>query len=107
MMLKRREKRRYIAVMHEGSAQDAVALIAKRYGYIYGTAQVPSIKLTRSYDGATIVRCSLQAADGVLVAIALADQPMVTLDMSSSTKRLKRRLPVKVNTAGGEIHPRE
>lgn len=107
-MLKRREKRRYIAVMHEGSAQDTIALLAKRLGDIYDSAaaQNASIKLVKSYDGVAVVRCSLKAVDGVLVAIALADPPVVTLDVSASMKRLKRRLPAKVNTAGAKINAR-
>lgn len=94
--------------MHEGNAQDIVALLAKRLGDIYGitAAQNASIKLAKSYDGVAVVRCSLKAIDGVLVAMALADPPVVTLDISASIKRLKRRLPAKVNTAGAKINTR-
>jgi RNase P/RNase MRP subunit POP5 len=105
MTLKRREKRRYISVMHQGLPTDAFSAIQKRHADLFGSiaSARASLRLVKPGDaGVMIVRSSLSQITGVLVAIALADPSMATMDMSSSMKRLKRRL-AKVNTAGGEI----
>ncbi|MGI0020270.1 MAG: hypothetical protein ACREAY_07345 [Nitrososphaera sp.] len=104
MTLKRREKRRYISVMHQGLPADAFAVIERRHKDLFGTiaSARASLRLTKPGDGVIIVRSSLQEATGVLAAIALSDPPMATVDMSSSMKRLKRRL-AKVNTAGSKF----
>ncbi len=46
----------------------------------------------RSYGEIMIVRCGLAQVHGVLVSIALVDPPMVTMDMSGSIHRLKKRI---------------
>jgi RNase P/RNase MRP subunit POP5 len=99
-LLKRREKRRYISVMHGCSASEASAAIEKRLQELYGTIALEraSLKVVRPGEGVSVLRCSLGSEEKVLVAIALASRPVTTLDMSSSAKRLKRRL-TKVNTA--------
>lgn len=104
MTLKRREKRRYISVMHQGLPADAFAIIERRHAELFGSiaSTRASLRLTKSGNGVMIVRSSLADTTGVLVAIALSDPPMATVDMSSSMKRLKKRL-AKVNTAGSKL----
>jgi RNase P/RNase MRP subunit POP5 len=51
-----------------------------------------SIRIVKGGDKVMIIRCSLAETDHTLAAIALCDLPATTLDMSSSVKRLKRRL---------------
>ena len=104
MTLKRREKRRYISVMHPGLPTDAFAVIERRHAELFGSiaSTRASLRLTKPGDGVMIIRYSLAEATGVLVAIALSDLPMATVDMSSSMKRLKRRF-AKVNTAGSKF----
>lgn len=101
MTLKRREKRRYISVMHGCPPPEAGAAIEKRIQELYGTVALEhaAIKVTKPGEGVSIFRCALGYERQVLVAIALSSLPMVTLDMSSSARRLKRRLAAKVNTA--------
>jgi RNase P/RNase MRP subunit POP5 len=101
MTLKRRDKRRYVSLMHACSAAEVAAAIEKRLQELYGTTALEqaSIKVVRPGDGVSILRCALGYERQLLVAVALAQLPVVSLDMSSSAKRLKRRLAVKVNTA--------
>ena len=92
-MLRRRAKRRYLSVIHEGQAGDAVNAITRRYSELFGSiaAEKAAIKPVKSND-ATIIKCRLDQLDDVLIAVALTDPPMVTLDMSGSVKQLRRRL---------------
>lgn len=111
--LRRREKRRYILVIHnrEQPAPEALAAIQRRHAELFGSiaSERASLRLTKAYEaGFMVIRCSLEATDGILVSVALADPAMVTLDMSSSMKRLKRRkeevallFGLKLNTAEG------
>jgi RNase P/RNase MRP subunit POP5 len=77
------------------AAPDALAAIERRHAELFGNiaSARSSLRLVRADDGPglMIIRCSLQSVDGILVSIALADPEMVTLDMSSSMRRLKRR----------------
>lgn len=100
-MLKRREKRRYVSVMHGCPAPEAAAAIERRMYELYGTIALEraSLKVIKPGEGVSVLRCSLGSEKKVLVAVALAGQPVATLDMSSSMKRLKRKLAAKVNTA--------
>ena len=92
-MLRRRAKRRYLALMYNDHP-DVVSAIAKRCSELFGhvTLEKASIRLVRSGKGATIIRCRLDQLDSVLASIALIEPPVMTLDMSASAKRLKRRL---------------
>lgn len=100
-MLKRREKRRYISIAHGCSTADALAAIERHMQDLFGTIALEraSLKVVRPGEGVSVLRCKLGSEEKVLVAVALASQPLATLDMSSSMKRLKRRLAAKVNTA--------
>jgi RNase P/RNase MRP subunit POP5 len=93
MTLKRREKRRYISVMHAGKAEDAFALVVRRHAEIFGSlvSARAALRLMKSSDKHMVMRCSLRESKSVLAAIALADPAMVTLDMSSLLRRMVRR----------------
>ncbi|HUG96240.1 MAG TPA: Rpp14/Pop5 family protein [Nitrososphaera sp.] len=92
-MLKRRAKRRYLSILHAEQANDAVNAIAKRCSELFGSVgtEKAAIRLVKSEGSTTIIKCRLDQLDNVLVAIALADPPVVTMDMSGSIKRLQRR----------------
>jgi len=92
-MLKRRAKRRYLSILHGGQAGDAVNTITKRCSELFGSVgtEKAAIRLVKSEDDTTIIKCRLDQLDNVLIAIALADSPVVTMDMSGSVKRLQRR----------------
>lgn len=92
-MLKRRAKRRYLSILHEGQANDAVNDISKRCSELFGSiaTEKAAIRLVKSEDGMTKIKCRLDQVDNVLVAIALVNPPVVTMDMSGSMKRLQRR----------------
>jgi RNase P/RNase MRP subunit POP5 len=94
-VLKRREKRRYISVMCEAGGVTALAAVQKRHADLFGSIALEraSLRLIKDENGAAIIiRCSLAEAERVLATMALCNPPIVTLDMSSSMKRLKRRL---------------
>jgi RNase P/RNase MRP subunit POP5 len=92
-MLKRRSKRRYVTIMHDGKANDSVNAIIKRFCELFGSiaTEKAAIRLVRSNANQTIIKCRLEELDNVLVAITLTDPPAVTLDMSGSIKRLQHR----------------
>jgi RNase P/RNase MRP subunit POP5 len=93
-VLNRRAKRRYLSVLHAGTANGAVAAITKRCSDLFGSiaTEKAAIRLVKSENSITIIKCRLDQLDNVLAAIALSDLPVVTLDMSGSMKRLRRRL---------------
>src|SRR5574341_1892550 len=99
--LKRREKRRYISVMHGCPATEAATAIERRLQELDGTIALEraSLEAVKPGEGISIFRCGLGSQGKVLVAIALAYPAIATLDMSSSVRRLKKRLAAKVNTA--------
>ena len=92
-MLRRKAKRRYLAIMHSGQATEAVDSVIKRCSELFGSvaATEASIRLMKS-SNATIIRCRLDQLDSVLAAIALTSPPVVTLGMSGSVKHLKSRI---------------
>ena len=94
-MLNRRAKRRYLSILHETPASEAVDSIIKRCSDFFGSiaTENAAIRLVKSEsNNVTIIKCRLDRLENVLVAIALSDPPVVTLDMSGSIKQLKRRL---------------
>ena len=92
-MLKRRATRRYLSIMHAGQAGDAVNAITVRCLELFGsvTTEKAAIRLVKTEDNITVMKCRLDQLDSVLVAIALTDPPVATLDMSGSMRQLKRR----------------
>ncbi len=93
-MLSRRPKRRYLSILHIGNATDAVDTIVKRCSDLFGSVATENaaLRLVKSENGITIIKCKVEELDRVLASIALSDPPVVTLDMSGSIKRLERRL---------------
>jgi RNase P/RNase MRP subunit POP5 len=89
-MLKRRSRRRYIFIIHDGEANDLVNAIIKRFGELFGSiaTEKAAIRLVRSNANQAIIKCRLEELDNVLVAISLTDPPAVTVDMSGSINRL-------------------
>lgn len=98
-MLRRREKQRYLAILH--SQPKAVDELQKLHAELFGqiSAKKADIKEVRCDENVTVIRCSQQSIDSVLAAVALCYPPMAVLDVSGTIKRLRRRLPAKVNTA--------
>lgn len=78
--------------MHEGA--DVLGQVQKRHFALFGSiaSQKASLRLISNENGKAILRTSLGEAENVLAAIALCDPPVVTVGMSSSIKRLRRRL---------------
>lgn len=78
--------------MHEGA--DVLGQVQKRHSELFGSiaSQKASLRLISNENGTAILRASLEETENVLAAVALCDPPAVTLDMSSSIKRLRRRL---------------
>jgi len=94
-LLKRREKRRYISIMYDERGAAAIDAIQKRHIELFGSIALEraSLRLIKEINSSVIiVRCSLSETEHILAAIALCNPPIVTLDISSSVKRLKRRL---------------
>lgn len=100
-MLRRKAKKRYLAILGPAGATE---VLQKRHAELFGQikSSQAAIKEISKHD-TTIIRCSLDCTDSVLAAIAFCNPPIVALDMSGTIKRLKRRLPAKVNTAAGSI----
>jgi RNase P/RNase MRP subunit POP5 len=92
LMLKRRAKRRYISILHSGRPNDAVNAITMRCSELFGSigTEKAAIRLIKLDGSTTTIKCRLDQLDNVLLAIALADPPVVTLDMSGNIKRLRR-----------------
>jgi len=91
-VLRRRAKRRYLSLMHGGSAVDVVNSIVKRHADLFGSVATEraGIRLIRSNDTMTIIKCRLEQLDNVLATIALTDPPVLTLGTSGSIKQLTK-----------------
>ncbi len=92
-MLKRRPKRRYLLIVQAEYSSDPITAIRKRFSELYGTiaAESAALRLVDQRENAFIIRCATEQLENVLVAIALIDPPAVTIDMSGTIKRLRRR----------------
>ena len=91
-MLRRRAKRRYLSLMHSGQAVDVVNSIVERHADLFGSVATEraGIRLMRSNDIMTIIKCRLEQLDSVLATIALTDPPVLTLGTSGSIKQLTK-----------------
>ena len=92
-MLKRRPKRRYLLIVQADYPGDPITAIRKRFSELYGTiaAENAALRLVDQRENEFIIRCATEQLENVLVAIALIDPPAVTIDMSGTIKRLRRR----------------
>lgn len=96
IVLRRKPKKRYLAVMHKGLDTDALNSISRRCKELFGqmTLEKASMRLMRSHTDVIVFRCRLGQIHPILVSIALADPPMIAIDMSGSIARLKIRIDV-------------
>jgi RNase P/RNase MRP subunit POP5 len=78
--------------MHSGQAVDVVNSIVKRHADLFGSVATEraGIRLMRSNDTMTIIKCRLEQLDSVLATIALTDPPILTLGTSGSIKQLTK-----------------
>ena len=92
-MLKRRPKRRYLSIVQADISSDPVAAIKKRFSELFGTiaTEKAALRLIEHRENEFIIRCSTEQLENVLVAIALTDPPVITIDMSGTLKQLRRR----------------
>jgi RNase P/RNase MRP subunit POP5 len=81
-----------LSIIHGGPAVDAVNSIVKRHAELFGSVATEraGIRLMRSGDAATIIKCRLEQLDSVLAAVALTDTLVVTLGTSGSIKQLTK-----------------
>jgi RNase P/RNase MRP subunit POP5 len=79
--------------MHADQPNNAADAIAKRSQELFGSigTEKAAIRLVKSEGSMIVIRCRLEQLENVLVAIALTNPPVVTLDMSGSMRQLKRR----------------
>ncbi|MDQ4101095.1 MAG: hypothetical protein M3115_02785 [Thermoproteota archaeon] len=93
-MLKRRPKRRYLAVVQSDNASDPAVSIKKRFSELFGTiaTENASLRVIERRGNWFIIRCTKDQLENILVAIAVIDPPMVTIGMSGSIKQLKKRI---------------
>ena len=92
-MLKRRPKRRYLYLRNADEASDSVNAIIKRFSELFGSiaAEKAAIRLVQQSGNESIIRCRLDQLENLLVAIALIEPPIVTIDMSGTIKQLRGR----------------
>jgi RNase P/RNase MRP subunit POP5 len=101
-MLKRRAKRRYLAILHSvhpyDNIRDELSIlnsITKRNSELFGyiSTELSSIRLIRSdQKNIIIISCLLQHIDNILPTIALIDPPLVTIVISGTLKKLRRHI---------------
>jgi RNase P/RNase MRP subunit POP5 len=94
-MLKRRDKRRYLSIVHAGESSDSfVNAIIKRFSELFGSiaTERAAIRLVQQEANESIIKCRLEQLENVLVTITLIDPPVVTIGMSGSIRQLRRRM---------------
>jgi RNase P/RNase MRP subunit POP5 len=101
-MLKRRAKRRYLAILHSVQPYDNIRdelsilnSITKRNSELFGhiSTELSSIRLIRSEQkNIIIISCLLQYIDDILPTIALIDPPLITIVISGTLKKLRRHI---------------
>jgi RNase P/RNase MRP subunit POP5 len=96
-VLRRKPKRRYLAILHKGRDVEALEVLRGRCADLFGqtTLEKSDLRLLKSQPDVILVRCRLDQIHAVLVSVALANPAMVTLDISGSMNRLKTRLELK------------
>lgn len=82
--------------MQDGKNVDTLDSLTKRCVELFGHVVVEKagLRLMRSHGDFVIIKCRLDQVSKVLVAIALTDPPMVSVDMSASVNRLRKRIDV-------------
>ena len=94
IVLRRKPKKRYLSVMHKGQDLQAFESISRRCKELFGhmTLEKAGLRLMHVHEDVIVIRVRLPQIHAVLVSIALADPPMVTIDMSGSISRLRTKL---------------
>ena len=94
IVLRRKPKKRYISILHAGGDSEVQEAISKRCAELFGSVAVEkaAIRLLGAYSDFIIIRCNLSEIHAVLVSLALVNPPMITLAMSGSVRRLRKRL---------------
>jgi RNase P/RNase MRP subunit POP5 len=105
-MLKRRDKRRYLAILHNGQMDgiDIVDLIKKRNSELFGyiATERSSLQFIQSQiKTIIIISCKIKGLENILSTIAFTDPPLVTLHISGTLKRLLRACLSKELTKKG------
>ena len=92
-MLKRRSKRRYLCLVQADGSSDPVDAIKKRFSELFGTiaTEKAAIRLVEQSGNGFIIRCATEQLEKILVAIALTDPSVVTIDMSGTIRGLRKR----------------
>lgn len=93
IVLRRKAKKRYLSIMHAGRDLDALDSLSNRCVELFGhvVLERAGLRLIKSYDDVMILRCRLEQLHPILICIALSDPPMVSLDLSGSLRRLRKR----------------
>jgi RNase P/RNase MRP subunit POP5 len=91
-MLKRRPKRRYLSVVQADKSSDPLVAIKKRFSELFGTiaTEKAALRLIEHRENEFIIKCAIEQLENVLVAIALTDPPVITINMSGTLKQLRR-----------------
>jgi RNase P/RNase MRP subunit POP5 len=99
-MLNRRHKRRYISVVHAGEPTDSAKAIKNRFSDLFGTiaTERASIRLIEQRGNESIIKCTLEQLENVLLSIALLDPPAVTIKVSGSIKHLRNHKEICCTT---------
>jgi RNase P/RNase MRP subunit POP5 len=92
-MLKRRPKRRYLVIVQADKSSDPIAAIKERFSELFGTiaTEKAALRLVEQRENEFIIRCTKDQLENILVAIALVDPPVITIDISGTIKQLKSR----------------
>jgi RNase P/RNase MRP subunit POP5 len=91
-MLNRRPKRRYVSIVQAGEPIDSANAIKKRFSELFGTIATESaaIRLIEQRGNESIIKCTLEQLENVLLSIALLDPPTITIKVSGSIKHLRK-----------------
>ncbi len=91
-MLNRRPKRRYVSVVQAGEPIDSAKAVKKRFCELFGTiaTERAAIRLIEQRGNESILKCTLEQLENVLLSIALVDPPAVTIRVSGSIKHLRK-----------------
>lgn len=96
-MLKRKNKRRYLAVMYDPNTTQIQVKgnIQGRFMELFGSIAT-ELAYLRAYhskqNGILILSCDLEYLEKILFTIALMEQPMTVVMMSGTIRKLRERL---------------
>jgi len=92
-MLNRRPKKRYLSILQAGESIDSAKAIKKRFSELFGTiaTEKAAIRLIEKRQNESIIRCTLEQLENVLLTITLVDPPAVAVAMSGTLRKLRKR----------------